>query len=508
MRPAALTTARAGLLAGPTAIAFFSGGYFPDARLWAAMAAWGLLALAALGARESLIPRTTGARLALGGLAALTAWTAIAKSWSPAPAAADDALQRCLLYLPLLATAAIAFRDRAAARAAEPAFAAGALIVIGYGLAGRLLPGIVHLHASLRAGGRLEQPITYWNATGALAAVGLVLAARVAGDGTCSRAIRLAAAAASAPLGMGVYLSFSRAAAAAMLAGLIALVLLARSQRQLRSSAIALGAGVAGALVAAPFAAVRALAPGHDARAQGAIVLGLLVALMALAAAAQARSLRPDARQLLLGPRARAVALLALALAAAGPYIAAVAQSGARTAGFGATNSRLSEVGSHRRAYWRAAVETLADHPLNGAGAGSFGTEWLKRRTIDERVVNAHSLELETAAELGLVGLALLVATFAGAILAAREALRADRALAAGPAAALLVWALHSGIDWDWQIPALTGVAVTLVGLTLARAECAAAAAGESAASRRPGQPRRAPAGPAPPRSESASSRR
>ena len=37
-------------------------------------------------------------------------------------------------------------------------------------------------HPQRSAAGRLDQPLTYWNATGALAALGLVLCARVAGD--------------------------------------------------------------------------------------------------------------------------------------------------------------------------------------------------------------------------------------------------------------------------------------------------------------------------------------
>ena len=57
-------------------------------------------------------------------------------------------------------------------------------------------------------------------------------------------------------------------------------------------------------------------------------------------------------------------------------------------------------------------------------------------------------------------------------VVAARRAHRADPALSAGPAAALVVWALHASLDWDWEMPALTLVAVTLAA--------ALAAAGES----------------------------
>jgi hypothetical protein len=471
MRRAALTAVQAGLLLLPVVLAFFSGAFFEGARLIAAICAWALLALAALAVPGLPLAGTRAARVAILALAGLAAWTWIASSWSSSPAGADQELELALLYLPALAAGAVAWSDRRAARTVEPALAAGALVVIGYGLSGRLLPGIVHLHATARAGGRLEQPMTYWNATGALAAIGLVLCARLAGDVTRPRALRIAAAAAAAPLGMGAYLSFSRGAIACLLAGLAALVAFDRTRAQLRAAAIALAAGALAGAAAAPFGAVRALHPGH-ATAQGLAVLALLAAVAAGAALLQARG---DERPVALRVRAAPVVAVVVALALL-PYAAVVlAERGGPSsdAAFGATNARLSDVGTHRLSYWRVAVDVAADHPIAGAGPGAFAVEWLRRRTIDERVRNAHSLELQTLADLGLVGFALLAATVAATALAARRVLRADRALAAGPAAAALTWALHAGLDWDWEMPAVTLVAVALAGLLLCRAGAA-----------------------------------
>jgi hypothetical protein len=468
MRRAALTAVQTGLLLLPVVLAFFSGAFFEGARLIAAICAWALLALAALAVPGLPLPGAKPARAALVALAGLAAWTWIAASWSSSPAGADQELELALLYLPALAAGAIAWRDRRAARMVEPALAAGALIVIGYGLSGRLVPGVVHLHATARAGGRLEQPMTYWNATGALAAIGLVLCARVAGDVTRPRALRIAAAAAAAPLGMGAYLSFSRGAIACLLAGLAALVAFDRSRAQLRAALIALGAGALAGAAAAPFGAVRALHPGH-ATAEGLAVLALLAVIAAGAALLQARA---GEHRSPLRLRAAPVVAVVVALALL-PYAAVVlAERGgpSRDAAFGATNARLSDVGTHRLSYWRVAVDVAADHPIAGAGPGAFAVEWLRRRTIDERVRNAHSLELQTLADLGLVGLALLAGVLAATALAARRVLGADRALAAGPAAAALTWALHAGLDWDWEMPAVTLVAVALAGLLLCRA--------------------------------------
>ena len=195
MRRGAVTALTAVLLAGPAVLAFRSGGFFPPARLAAGIGAWAVLGLTVLVVPGPVIPRTWPVRAALLGLTGLAAWTALSASWAPSAGPARQTLELSLLYLPALAAAALLLRPRGAARAAEVALAAGALVVIGYGLAGRFLPGVVHLAASARAGGRLEQPLTYWNAAGALAAVGLVLVARIAGDRTRDSALRSAAAA-------------------------------------------------------------------------------------------------------------------------------------------------------------------------------------------------------------------------------------------------------------------------------------------------------------------------
>jgi hypothetical protein len=468
MRRAALTAVQGGLLLLPLGLAFASGGFFAGPRLVAAICAWALLAVAVVTIPAPVLPAAPAARVALAAFAALAAWTWLAARWSSSPAGADQEVELALLYLPALAAGAIVWRERRTARLVEPALIAAALVVIGYGLAGRVLPDIVHLHASARAGGRLEQPLTYWNATGAVAAIGVVLCARLAGDTTRPGTLRMAAAAAAAPLGMGAYLSFSRGAIACLLAGLAAVVAFDRTRAQLRAAAVVLGAAVLAGLAAAPFAAVRALEPAR-ATAEGLVVLALLAAIAGAAALVQRRRGFDERRPVL---RAAPVLAVVVALAVL-PYAAVVLGERAapsRQAAFGATNARLSDAGSHRLAYWRVALDVAADHPLAGAGPGSFGVDWLQRRTIDERVRNAHSLELETLAGLGAIGFAFLAAALGAVALATARTLRADRALAAGPAAAVLTGALHAGLDWDWQMPALTLVVVAFAGLLLCRA--------------------------------------
>src|SRR5919199_3670639 len=415
MRRGAVPALTAVLVAGPTVVAFATGGFFPQARLVAAIGAWAVLGLAALAAPAPVVPRTAPVRAALGGLAALAAWTALSGTWAPSPGPARQSLELALVYLPALAAAALLLRERGAARFAEVALAAGTLVVIGYGLAGRLLPGVVHLSASVRAGGRLEQPLTYWNATGALAALGFVLAARMGGDRSRPGASRAGAVAACAPLGLGVYLSFSRGALAAAAVALVVLVALRPTPPQAHAAAIAAVAAGLAIAATAPFAGVRTLHGSLATReAEGIVCLALLLAVMALAAGLHARTRATDAGPAL-AARPRAV-LVALAVAGAVvPYAAAVTERTAAPAATGASAARLTQAGSNRGRYWAVAVGEVGRHPLRGIGAGGFGVAWLEHRTIDERVQDAHSLYVETAAELGLVGLAVLAVFLGGA---------------------------------------------------------------------------------------------
>jgi len=116
-----------------------------------------------------------------------------------------------------------------------------------------------------------------------------------------------------------------------------------------------------------------------------------------------------------------------------------------------------------RPAYWRAAASDASAHPFVGSGAGSFDDYWLVHRPISAYVEDAHSLYLETAAELGLVGLVLL----ACALLVPLATAVAARRQPHGPvaAAAYVTFLVHAGLDWDWEMPA-----TTLAGLACAAA--------------------------------------
>jgi O-Antigen ligase len=475
MRGALLAAGVAILLAGSTALAFFSGGFFDRPRVVAGIVACALVVVAAAFAARPL-PVSTAGRVAVAGLLLLTVWTALSLTWAPLGGRAQDDLQRLLLYLAFFVAALALLRGEGARRAVEPALAFGALVVVGYGLSERLLPDLIELDRSQSSAGRLEQPLTYWNAFGLVAALGLVLSARIAGDPERPRALRGAAAAAGVPLGLGLYLTFGRGALAAAVVGLLVLVALAPAGReQLRGVAAIVGPATVAGLVASGLPEVKSLEVG-DRGNQGDGLL-MLVVIVALSAVAVALALRRPRRPLPLPslPVSRSAVVLgatALVLVAGG---LAIALREGKPEGAspirGANPARLASIDTNRYRYWEVAGETFADHPVVGIGSAGFAVEWLKVRDRVDVSGDAHSIYLETAAELGLVGVAFLLLFVGGVGMAALRLYRLDPRLAAGPAAGLATWAFHAGLDWDWEMPAATLPALVLGAAAIAWSE-------------------------------------
>jgi O-antigen ligase len=85
--------------------------------------------------------------------------------------------------------------------------------------------------------------------------------------------------------------------------------------------------------------------------------------------------------------------------------------------------------------------------------------------------MDAHSLYFETLGELGLVGGLLLglfiFAVAAGTVAAARA--RPDDLVLPAAAAAMAAFAVHAGVDWDWELPAVTLPALLLAAAAVTR---------------------------------------
>ncbi len=132
-------------------------------------------------------------------------------------------------------------------------------------------------------------------------------------------------------------------------------------------------------------------------------------------------------------------------------------------------NSRLLTFSNNgRTVLWHAAWKEFLAHPIVGSGEGGFARWWLAHRTTNYFVVDTHNLYLQTLGELGLMGAAFL-ALFLGVPLVA--ALRARRHPLVAPAfGAYVAYLAHAAGDWDWQMPAVTLLALFAGAVLIAAA--------------------------------------
>jgi O-antigen ligase len=488
MRRPLLAAAAAALIALPTVLAFFSGGFFDKPRLVAAAGVWLLVILAFLIAPQPL-PKSGPGRWALLGLLLLTIFSAVSWSWAPIGGRALDDVQRLVLYLGYMIAGVALLRGPIARRWLEPGLALGAFVVVAYSLSERVLPQAIDLASSNTAVGRLEQPLTYWNAMGIIAAIGTVLAVRVAGDPTREQPLRAAAAFAAVPLALGVYLTYARGALAALGVGVLVLLALAPSPRAQLRAIVTVGlAGLFAVLVANDLPTVKSLSERDP--DQGLLMLVTLLALSSVAAVLVPRAPRLHLRvpSLPVSRPATVLGISAVLLVLGGLLIAAFEGKPEGTSPVpGADPSRLGSIDTNRYLYWEEAGATFAEHPIIGIGSGGFIVEWLKLSNRPDASGDAHSLYLETAAELGIVGVAVLLMFLAGVAIAAARLYRIDPGAAAGLAAGLSAWAFHAGLDWDWEMPAVTLLALALASAAIAWSErTSEAAEAGSVAARQP----------------------
>jgi O-Antigen ligase len=118
----------------------------------------------------------------------------------------------------------------------------------------------------------------------------------------------------------------------------------------------------------------------------------------------------------------------------------------------------LSLSSNGRSAYWRVAWGMVERSPLTGEGAASYERWWLQERPVAAYARDAHNLYLETLAELGPAGLGLLLAALATPVAALRRRVRHPATTAAG--AGYGAFLVHAALDWDWEIPLVTLVAL------------------------------------------------
>jgi hypothetical protein len=244
----------------------------------------------------------------------------------------------------------------------------------------------------------------------------------------------------------GLAATMSRAGALALAVGLVVLSVLRGPRWTARA---ALGPCV-GALVA-----LACLVPSMPDAAPPRPALALVGLCAGLALAAVVVRLR----------RWSAVALV-LGGALAGCLAAATVVGGAGDAARLVAGTRITLASPDRSGAVGAALRVAAEHPLTGAGPGQADLRSRGAEGGTRYFTYAHNEYVQVAAELGLVGLALL------AILLAALARLLWRARPAGPAgagwagvvAAAAAFAVHSGFDFVWHLPAVVLTVTLLAG--------------------------------------------
>jgi O-antigen ligase len=451
-----------------TPLAAANGGYWPTAWSWSSLALlW--IAGVALVLRVPALGRLEVATL--GALLGLAAWIAASTLWSSNVGQTVLEVQRALVYVAAVAAALLILRGSSYKALLIGAWGAAAL-VCGYALLTRLFPERLGFYDPI-AGYRLSEPLGYWNGLGILAAIGSVLALGLAAHAK-SLVVRGIAAASLLLTMPTLYFTFSRGAWIALACGLIAAFLLDTRRLELVTAAVVLAPFVAAAVwIASRSDGLTRLDSSLALASHDGHRLATTLAVLAGAAALCGMLLGLAPRRFSFPTAARRGYAVALGIVALGVVIGLFAHYGspttlARKAYDSYTapvprattdlNQRLFTLASPRRLLWAAAWHDVEAHPVLGSGAGTFERFWLQNRTSGEKVRDAHSLYLETLAELGPIGLALLVAALALPAVAAARA--RDRSLMAPAFGAYVAFLLHAGIDWDWEMPA-----VTLLGL-------------------------------------------
>jgi O-Antigen ligase len=456
-------------------LASANGGFFPTSWGWAMLPAFWATAVALL-VRERIVLRRLEL-VFLGAVVAYAGWTWLSLLWTGSVTETVPEGERALVLVAAVA-AVLTLAERRSTRSLLGGVLAAIVAASAYGLGTRLFPERLGSLDQLAAY-RLAAPIGYWNGLGIFCALGILLAFGFALRGRATVA-RAGAAASLLVLVPTLYFTFSRGAMIALAIGLLAAFALDPRRLQLAAGSIALAVppalavGLASrdrALTRRFSAQLAASHQGHRLAAE-LFVLALLEAGLVLAfARAEQRILvgRGTRRAFAAGLGGATVATLIAVFAIWGspPTLARTvyhdfsAPPPKRVADLNRHLFSLS--GTWRIDLWRVALKDVAAHPLLGSGAGTYDRSWLRHRpTARLSVLDAHSLYLETLAELGSVGLALLLTLLAIPLVAAVRARRHPLVpLAFGAYVAFLV---HAGVDWDWELAGVS-VAALLCGV-------------------------------------------
>lgn len=471
-----------------TYLGLSGGGYDIIARSEVAIVLWWLVLL---GAIVGVLPnRRLGAMawVALALFGAFFAWTWLALGWTESKEQTLAEAGRVGGYLGVLVLGlVIVSRRNVASLLAGLACAVG--VVSALAVLSRLIPSLfgADTAAQFYATSRLRYPFDYSDGVGEFAALGFPLLLFVA-TGARTVIARAIAAAGLPVIVLCLALTVSRGGILATAVGLIAFFALA--DNRLPRLATALAAAVAGAVVMLELLHLSGVRSAYltpaPASQRVSMLLVLAIACVAVGvfqAALTIVSRRRRRPRLLIVSRHGALVITAVILAAVLAVVIAGIASGADNrlwnqfkqpnppAAGNQYFRLLSIAGSHRYQYWQAAVHAFEAHPWDGIGPGTFQFYWSAHNTLAEFVRNAHSLWIETLAELGIIGLALIAGFFGLAVIGGGvRALRApspQRLAIATAVAGTAAFCAAAAFDWVWQIGVMPLIAMLLVAAAL-----------------------------------------
>ena len=424
-----------------------------------------------------------------GGLiVCLSLLCAISSLWSGSVELSVIEADRVAVYLGFfIAAFLIAQTDERRQRFAEGLTIAAALVAL-LGLGGRLLPHVLDVSQSIGSGPRLSYPLGYWNANGAVFGIGVALMLWTSRRAVSAALRWLSVTVIPASL-LALYFTYSRGGLLSLVVASGCLLALSRDRLWLLAT---LAIGALGALPAVLAVQARH-SLGDNLGGQAAIDQGVTVLLILLAGTVLSLLLFAglrweERREGRLSGRAIAISrnpkvLRGIALTAALVVIAVVAAVGGRAwhqfsspdLKFPTDNPQahfagLSGAGRHE--FYKVAIEAFGEKPILGHGAGTYQFSWNQLRTIELPVHDAHSLYLESFAELGIVGGLLVIALIATLLWCAfatwRAAPEPQRDRYAALLATMLAFAVGAAFDWFWEIPALGAFFFLAAGVVVA----------------------------------------
>jgi len=455
----------------PTYVAI-GGGYDVVVSQQAALAIWWAIGL---GFALGVLPRgrpVRGAFLPLVAVAGLVVWTGLSLSWTDSQERTLAELARVLGYAGV-AVLALTALDRRTWRAAAAGLAVALVAVTVLAVGSRVAPGIFPDDEIARAlaSDRLSYPLGYWNGVGAWAAMTIAVAVGWSCHGK-SAAARASSLAVAPVAGLVVYLTYSRGATASAVIAMIAVVVLSRNRWT-----AAVHAAVSVALTGAVIAIVRgqpAIAEGTGGEGGAVVALALVLAAAGCGGTAVTTrnagldGFRASSRSSRFALAAALAAVVAFAFVLGSGAVSSAREQFSEDgypAADGDPAARLASLESSRGAVWSSAIAAFGSDPLRGIGAGTFEFWWGRDAERSEDVRDAHSLYVESLAELGVPGLLLTLAFLGGllrlALLTRIEARRSGAAAASAAfLAAFVAFLVQAGVDWMWELTAIGLVAI------------------------------------------------